>query len=44
MPKLLTVRPLTREEESIVGRLTRSRTTTVRTVERARIVDLARRC
>ncbi len=40
MPKLLTLRPLTGEEEAAVDRLTRSRTAAARAVERARIVWL----
>ena len=43
MPKLLTVRPLTEAEAAAVGRLARSRTDPARAVERARIVELARR-
>ena len=43
MPKLLTVRRLTGEEEAAVERLARSRTAPARAVERARIVGLARR-
>ena len=41
MPKLLTLRPLTGEEEAAVDRLARSRTAPARAVERARIVWLA---
>ena len=41
MPKLLTVRRLTGEEEAAVERLARSRTAPARAVERARIVWLA---
>jgi len=43
VPKLLTVRPLTREGGAAVGRLARSRTAPARAVERARIVELAHR-
>src|SRR5215207_7127911 len=41
VPRLLTLRPLTVEEEAAVERLARSRTAPARTVERARIVWLA---
>ena len=41
MPELLTLRPLTAEEERAVDRLARSRTEPARAVERARIVWLA---
>lgn len=41
MPKLVTLRPLTTEEETTIGRLARSRTDPARTVERARIVQRA---
>lgn len=43
MPKLLTLRPLSREEAAAVERLARSRTAPARAVERARIVELAHR-
>ena len=43
MPKLLTLRALTREEEAAVERLARSRTAPARAVERACIVWLAHR-
>ena len=43
MPKLLTLRPLTGEEEAAVDRLARSRNAPARAVERARIVWLANR-
>jgi transposase len=43
VPKLRTLRPLTGEEAAAVGRLARSRAAPARAVERARIVDLARR-
>jgi transposase len=41
VPRLLTLRPLTVEEEAAVERLARSRTAPARAVERARIVWLA---
>jgi len=43
VPKLLSLRPLTGEEEAAVDRLARSRTAPARAVERARIVWLAHR-
>jgi len=42
VPKLLRLRRLSTEEEQEIGRLVRSRTTPVRLVERARMIDLAR--
>ncbi len=42
-PKPLTLRPPTEAEAAAVGRLARSRSAPARAVERARIVDLARR-
>lgn len=41
MPKLLTLRALTTEEEEPIGRLARSRTDPARSVERARILQRA---